>query len=103
MRSFAKLADVSKLKLKFFVFCLRITNIKTLHWEFQCNYVNFENILEIPLTLIKQTCLTCSIWKVQVRTWCGPCFKSVERQQNLSDRSYRRKYRKKKANFDERS
>ena len=24
---------------------------KRLHWEFQCNYVNFENILEIPLIL----------------------------------------------------
>ena len=22
-----------------------------LHWESQCNFVNFENILEIPLTL----------------------------------------------------
>ena len=49
MRSFAKLTDASKLKLKFFVFCLHITNIKVLHWEFQCNFASFENILEILL------------------------------------------------------
>ena len=47
MRSFTKLADALKLKLKFFVFCLHITNIKALHWEFQCNFASFENILEI--------------------------------------------------------
>ena len=49
MRSFAKLADALKMKLKFFAFCLHITNIKALHWEFQCNYASFENILETLL------------------------------------------------------
>ena len=49
MRNFAKLADASKLKLEFFVFCLHITNIKALHWEFQCNYTSYEIILEILL------------------------------------------------------
>ena len=44
-----EVADASKLKLKFFVFCLHITNIKALHWEFQCNFTTFENILEILL------------------------------------------------------
>ena len=27
--------------------------------------------------------LTHSIWKAQVRTWCGPCFKSVEKAAEL--------------------
>ena len=49
MRNFAKLADASELKLKFSMFCIHITNIKALHWEFQCNYMSFENILETLL------------------------------------------------------
>ena len=49
MRNFVKLADASKLKLKFSVFCLHIMNTKALHWEFQCNYASFEDILEILL------------------------------------------------------
>ena len=48
-------------------------DFEMLHWEFQCNFTNFENILEIPLTFIKQTYLTCSIW-------CGPCFKPARKQ-----------------------
>ena len=31
------------------MFYLHITNIKALHWEFQCNFASFENILEILL------------------------------------------------------
>ena len=62
-----------KLKLKNFSLhrdvCVR--QLRHLHWEFQCNYANFENILEISLTLIKQTCSTRSIWRVQARIWCG--------------------------------
>ena len=27
-----------------------------MHWEFQCSYASFENILEIPLTPAKQMC-----------------------------------------------
>ena len=64
----------SKLELKnFFFFTVTFTygNYRHLHWEFQCNFANFENILEIPLTLIKQTCSTRSIWRVQARIWCG--------------------------------
>ena len=49
MRSFAKLADASKMNLKFFVFACIIMNIKAMHWEFQCNYASFENILETLL------------------------------------------------------
>ena len=63
----------SKLKLRFF-FLHRdacVWQLKCLHWEFQCNYANFENILEIPLTLIKQTCSTRSIWWVQAQIWCS--------------------------------
>ena len=62
-----------KLKLRFF-FSHRdvyVWQLQHLHWEFQCNYANFENILEIPLTLIKQTCSTRSIWRVQAQIWCG--------------------------------
>ena len=63
----------SKLELKNFFFhrdaC--VWQLQQLHWEFQCNYANFENILEIPLTLVKQTCSTRSIWRMQARIWCG--------------------------------
>ena len=63
----------SKLELKIFPLhrdaC--IWQLQQLHWEFQCNYANFENILEIPLTLIKQMYLTRSIWWVQAGIWCG--------------------------------
>ena len=62
-----------------------VWQLQHLHWEFQCNFLNFENIFEIPLTLIKQTCSTRSIWKAQVWTWCGPCFKSVGKQQSSKE------------------
>ena len=101
MRSFAKLADASKLKLKFFVFCLHITYIKVLYWEFQCNYANFENILEIPLTLIKRTCSTRSIWRVQAWIWCGLWLKSAAKQRNWSELSYKLRYKKKEVKSDE--
>ena len=64
----------SKLELRFFFFSHRdvyVWQLQHLHWEFQCNYANFENILEIPLTLIKQTCSTRSIWRVRARIWCS--------------------------------
>ena len=62
----------SKLELKiFFHHDACVWQFQQLHWEFQCNYVNFENILEIPLTLVKQTCSTRSIWRVQAWIWCG--------------------------------
>ena len=82
------------------MFCLHITYIKALYWEFQCNYVNFENILEIPLTLIKQTCLTQNIWRVQARIWCGLCLKSAAKQRNWSEKNYRQRYKKRKVNAD---
>ena len=62
-------------KLKLTIFFLHrdvyTWQLQQLHWEFQCNYANFENILEIPLTLIKQMCSTRSIWRVQARIWFG--------------------------------
>ena len=63
----------SKLKLRFFFLHrdVYVWQLQHLHWEFQCNYASFENILEIPLTRIKQTCSTRSIWRVQARIWCG--------------------------------
>ena len=74
---------------------------KALHWEFQCNYVDFENILEILLTLIKQMYSTRSIWRVQARIWCGLCLKSATKQRNWSEKNYRQRYIKRKANADE--
>ena len=65
---------ISKLELRIFFSLHRdacVWQLKCLHWEFQCNFANFENILEIPLTPIKQTCSTRSIWRVQARIWCG--------------------------------
>ena len=60
-----------KLDLEFFLHRdVNAWQLQQLHWEFQCNYANFENILEIPLTFIKQTCSTRSIWRVQARIWC---------------------------------
>ena len=44
---------------------------KRLHWELQCNYVSFENILEIPLTPIKQRVRPEAFWRVQARIWCS--------------------------------
>ena len=63
----------SKLELRIF-FLHRdacIWQLKRLHWEFQCNFTSFENILEIPLTSIKQTFSTRSIWWVRARIWCS--------------------------------
>ena len=95
----------SKLKLRIFFFLHRdiyVWQLQHLHWEFQCNYANFENILEIPLTLIKQTCSTRSIWRVQARIWCGLwLLKSAAKQWNWSELSYKWKYRKKEAKSDE--
>ena len=92
-----KLADASKLKLKFFVFCLRITNIKALHWEFQCNYANFENILKILLTLIKQTCSTRSIWKAQVRTIVRSMFQVGRKAAELEQQKLQTEMHKEKS------
>ena len=95
----------SKLKLRIFFFFFHrdiyVWQLQHLHWEFQCNYANFENILKIPLTLIKQTCSTRSIWRVQARIWCGLWLKSAAKQRNWSELSYKRKYRKKEAKSDE--
>ena len=49
MRNFAKLADASKLKIKFLRVLPLYAKYLAFHWEFQCNYVSFENILEIFL------------------------------------------------------
>ena len=61
----------SKLELKNFYRDACVWQLKCLHWEFQCNFASFENILKIPLTPIKQTCSTRSIWRDRVRIWCG--------------------------------
>ena len=93
-----------KLKLNFFFSLHRdvcIWQLRHLYWEFQCNYTNFENILEIPLTLIKQMCSTRSIWRVQARIWCGLWLKSATKQRNWNELSYKRRYKKRKANADE--
>ena len=94
----------SKLKLRKKFFSLHcdvcMWQLRHLHWELKCNYANFENILEIPLTLIKQMCSTRSIWRVQARIWCSLWLKSAARQQNWSELSYKRKYRRRKVNSD---
>ena len=63
----------SKLELRIFFLHrdVYVWQLRHMHWEFQCNFANFENILEIPLTPIKQTCSTRSIWRVQARIWCS--------------------------------
>ena len=66
-----------KLKLRFF-FLHRdvcVWQVKHIHWEFQCNFANFENILEIPLTFIKQTSLIHSIYRVPDGNWYSRCLK----------------------------
>ena len=61
-----------KLKLRIFPHRdVYACQLQQLHWEFQCNFASFENILEIPLTPIKQTCSTRSIWRERVRIWCS--------------------------------
>ena len=64
-------------------------------------FPNFENILEIPLTLIKQTCSNHNICREPAPSWSSLCLRSVGRQQNSSDRSYKQRYKKKKANSGE--
>ena len=93
----------SKLKLRIFFLHhdVYVWQLQHLHWEFQCNYANFENILEIPLTLIKQTCSTQSIWRVQARIWCGLCLKLAAKQRNWNEKNYRQKYKKKEVKSDE--
>ena len=41
----------SKLELTFHHRDVCVWQLKRVHWEFQCNYTIFENILKIPLTL----------------------------------------------------
>ena len=63
-----------KLQLRIFFFLHRdvyVWHLQHLQWEFQCSYASFENILEIPLTPVKQTCSTRSIWWERVLTWCS--------------------------------
>ena len=88
-----------KLKLRIFphrdVYAYQL---QQLHWEFQCNFASFGNILEIPLTPIKQMCSTRSIWRVQARIWCSLWLKSAAKQQNWSELSYKLRYKKKGVN-----
>ena len=94
----------SKLKLKIF-FSLHcdvcVWQLRHLHWEFQCNYANFEKILEIPLTFIKQTCSNRNTCREPAPSWYSLCLKSAVQQHNSSDRSYKRKYKRNKVNADE--
>ena len=75
--------------------------LRHLHWEFQCNFANFENILKIPLTSIKQTSLIHSIYRAPDQNWCNRCSKLDGRQQSSKEWSCSPRYIRKKANTDE--
>ena len=93
----------SKLKLRIF-FLHRdacVWQLKCLHWEFQCNFANFENILEIPLTFIKQMCSNHVTCREPAPSWSSLCLRSAGQQHNLSDRNYKPKYKRNRANADE--
>ena len=91
-----------KLKLRIFLHRdVCVWQLKRVHWEFQCNFANVENILEIPLTFIKQTCSNHSTCREPAPSWSSLCLRSAGQQHNSSDRSYKRKYKRNKANADE--
>ena len=99
--------SLTKFELRFFkIFFSRcdvyVWQLQHIHWEFQCNFMNFENILKIPLTFIKQMSLIHSIYRVPDRNWCSRCLKLDGRQQSLKERSCNPRSRKRKANCEER-
>ena len=63
--------SLMKFELRFFFSrCdIYVWQLQHLHSEFQCNLANFENILKIPLTFIKQTSLIHSIYGVPDQNW----------------------------------
>ena len=92
----------SKLKLRIFLHRdVCVWQLKRLHWEFQCNFANVGNILEIPLTFIKQTCSNHATCREPAPSWSSLCLRSAGQQHNSSDRNYKRKYKRNKANADE--
>ena len=81
----------SKLKIRIFFLHRDVYawQLQQLHWEFQCNYTNFENILRIPLTLIKQTCSNHTTCREPAPSWSSLCLRSAGQQHNSSDRNYK--------------
>ena len=78
-----------------------VWQLQDLHWEFQCNIANFENILKISLTFIKQTCSNHNTCRKPAPSWSSLCLRSAGQQHNSSEKSYKRKYKREKAKSDE--
>ena len=100
LRQIRTCLEVQSLNLDFFFFAVMFAygNYNTYIGSSNAISQIFENILEIPLTIIKQTCLNHNISREPVVSWSSLCLKSAGQQHNSNERSYKWRYKKKKAN-----
>ena len=95
--------SLTKFELRFFfsfIFShcdIYVWQLQHLHWEFQCNLTNFENILEIPLTFIKQMCSNHNTCREPAPSWSSLCLRSAGQQHNSSEKKLQAEIQKEKS------